>query len=105
MKTSNDAELRSDEGKLLLTKLDVHPEYLISGGVTTSHVSELDSEEGKLFLTLLDVKPEDLISGGVKTSNDGEIRSGKLIFGNLFVVCSCVYTGVCWLVGGTGRLL
>ena len=66
---------------------------------------ELGSDEGKLFLTMLDVQPKDLISGGVKILNVGEIRSRKLIFENLFVVCSCVYTGVCWLVGSTGRLL
>ena len=71
----------------------------------TSNDVELGSDEGKLFLTMLDVQLKDLISGGVKTSNVGEIRSGKLIFGKLFVVCSCVYTGVCWLVSGTGMLL
>ena len=102
--TSNDAELGS-EGKLFLTMLDVQPEDLISEGVKISNDAELGSDEGKLFLTMLDVQPEDLISGGVNTSNVGEIRSGKLIFGNLFVVCSCAYSILCWMVGGTGILL
>ena len=62
MKTSTDAELGSDEGKLFLTKFDVQPEDLISGGVTTSNDAELGLDEGKLFLTeKLDVQPEDLI--------------------------------------------